>query len=77
MDACLGGETECGRYLCLCGGEIVGRLLDLAVGDLRPKGVSPVYLVTDHVGFYERYGWEFFCAAQCDDGAVSRVYIHR
>jgi len=34
-----------------------GRLLYLAVEDLRAKGISPVYLLTDHTGFYERYGW--------------------
>lgn len=38
---------------------IAGRLLGMAVEDLRGKGVSPVYLLTDHTGFYERYGWEF------------------
>ena len=35
---------------------IAGNLLNMAVEDLRSKGISPVYLVTDHTGFYERYG---------------------
>ena len=30
---------------------IAGRLLNMAVEDLRQKGISPVYLVTDHTGF--------------------------
>ena len=56
---------------------IAGRLLDMAVEDLRAKGVSPVYLLTDHVGFYERYGWTFLCLAQGDgDPAPSRMYVH-
>ena len=57
---------------------IAGRLLDMAVEDLRGKGVSPVYLLTDHTGFYERYGWEFHCLSM-GDGATepSRLYIHR
>ena len=56
---------------------IAGRLLDRAVEDLRAKGVSPVYLLTDHVGFYERYGWTFLCLAQGDgDPAPSRMYVH-
>lgn len=60
------------------GQGIAGRLLDMAVEDLRSKGVSPVYLLTDHTGFYERYGWEFFCMAQGDGEAQpSRMYIHR
>ncbi len=48
-------ETE---YRCK---GIAGHLLDMVVADLRTKGISPVYLVTDHTGFYERYGWEFLC----------------
>ena len=57
---------------------IAGSLLDIAVCDLRKNGISPVYLLTDHVGFYERYGWEFFCTAQGDgEDLPSRLYIHR
>lgn len=57
---------------------IAGRLLDTAVEDLRKKGISPVYLLTDHTGFYERYGWEFLCMAQGDgEEHLSRIYIHR
>lgn len=113
MDAYLGGETEYGWYLCLCGDEIVGgmgviendfhnrkdlapnvcavyteeahrghgiagKLLDMTVEDQRAKGISPVYLVTSHTGFYERYGWEFYCMAQCyGEDHLSRLYIHR
>ena len=57
---------------------IAGRLLDMAVEELRKKGISPVYLLTDHTGFYERYGWEFFCMAQGDgEPEMARMYIHR
>ena len=57
---------------------IAGRLLNMAVDDLRSKGISPVYLATDHIGFYERYGWEFFCMVQCDgEPCMSRMYIRR
>lgn len=60
------------------GRGIAGRLLNMAVEDLRSKGISPVYLLTDHIGFYERYGWEFFCMAQGDgEPNLSRLYIHR
>lgn len=60
------------------GRGIAGKLLDLAVGDMKAKGVSPLYLVTDHTGFYERYGWEFFCMAQGDgEPEMTRLYIHR
>ncbi len=57
---------------------IAGVLLDMVVDDLKSKGISPVYLVTDHTGFYERYGWEFYCMAQGDgEEDMTRLYIHR
>ena len=60
------------------GKGIAGRLLDLTVADLKAKGISPVYLVTDHTGFYERYGWQFFCMVQGDgEPEMTRMYIHR
>ena len=60
------------------GKGIAGCLLTMAVEDMRAKGFSPLYLLTDHTGFYERYGWEFLCMVQ-GDGATepSRMYIHR
>ena len=60
------------------GRGIAGRLLNLAVEDLRSRGISPVYLVTNHVGFYERYGWEFLCMVRSDgEQEASRMYLHR
>ena len=57
---------------------IAGKLLNMAVEDLRAKGISPAYLVTDHTGFYERYGWEFLCMVQGDgEPEMTRMYIHR
>ena len=57
---------------------IAGRLLNNAVEDLKSKGISPVWLVTDHTSFYERYGWEYFCEVRCDgESNTSRMYIHR
>ena len=60
------------------GQGIAGNLLALVVRDMKEKGISPLYLVTDHTGFYERYGWEFFCMAQGDgEPEPTRLYIHR
>ena len=57
---------------------IAGNLLNMAVEDLRAKGISPAYLVTDHTGFYERYGWEFLCLVQGDgEPDMTRMYIHK
>lgn len=60
-----------------CNG-IAGKLLNMAVSDLKSKGISPVYLVTEHIGFYEKYGWEFFCMTQGDgEPDMTRMYIHK
>ena len=60
------------------GQGIAGRLLHMVVEDMRSKGISPLYLVTDHTGFYERYGWEFLCMVQGDgEPDLTRLYMHR
>lgn len=62
-----------------CRGKgIAGQLLTIVVDDMKSKGIIPIYLVTDHTGFYERYGWEFLCTVQGDgESDMSRMYIHR
>jgi GNAT superfamily N-acetyltransferase len=57
---------------------IAGQLLDMVVKDMKSKSITPLYLVTDHIGFYERYGWEFLCMVQGDgEPDMTRMYIHR
>ena len=57
---------------------IAGNLLNMVVDDMKSKGISPIYLVTDHIGFYEKYGWEFLCMVQGDgEPDMTRMYIHR
>lgn len=57
---------------------IAGNLLNMVVEDMKSKGVSPIYLVTDHTGFYERYGWEFLCMVQGDgEEELTRMYVHK
>lgn len=59
------------------GKGIAGRLLNMVVDDCRQKGISPLYLVTNHTGFYEHYGWEFVCMVQGDgEPEMSRMYMH-
>ena len=60
------------------GQGIAGYLLKMVVDDMKSKGISPIYLVTDHIGFYEKYGWEFLCMVQGDgEPDMTRMYIHR
>ena len=57
---------------------IAGKLLNMVVEDMRSKGICPLYLVTNHTGFYERYGWVFLCMVQGDgEPQMSRMYIHQ
>ena len=83
MESYLNNDTEYGWYLCTDGDKIVGGLGVIENDfhdrkDLRSKEISPVYLVTDHTGFYERYGWEFLCMVQGDgEPEMTRMYIHR
>ena len=57
---------------------VAGGLLGYICGDMKKEGIDTLYLLTDHTGFYERYGWEFFCTVQSDgDKHRSRMYIHR
>lgn len=56
---------------------IAGRLLNYVVDECRAKGIEPLYLVTDHTNFYERYGWKFLCMVQGDDEPeMTRLYMH-
>lgn len=62
---------------CRCQG-IAGHLLNMVVEDMKSKGITPIYLITDHTDFYERYGWEFFSMVQGDgETDLTRMYIHR
>ena len=57
---------------------IAGHLLDIVVDDMKSKGITPIYLITNHISFYERYGWEFLCMVQGEDNLdMTRMYIHR
>ena len=57
---------------------IAGQLLNMTINDLKSKDISPIYLVTDHIGFYEKYGWQLYCMVKSDGEAdLSRLYIHQ
>ena len=60
------------------GQGIAGNLLNMVVNDMKSKGISPIYLITDHIGFYEKYGWEYLCMVQGDgEPNMTRMYVHR
>ena len=60
-----------------CNG-IASALLQYVCNDMKNKGIDTLYLITDHVGFYERYGWEFFGMVKEDGNSnMIRMYIHK
>ena len=60
------------------GRGVAGSLLRYVCEDMREKGIDPLYLITDHTSFYERYGWEYLCMVQGEGEAEKiRMYIHR
>lgn len=54
---------------------IAGKLLDFAREEINKFGFSIIYLLTDHTGFYEKYGWKFLNMTECNDGNYSRMYF--
>lgn len=41
------------------------------------RGIQTLYLLTDHIEFYERYSWKFYCMVQGDSNPEpSRMYVH-
>ena len=60
------------------GRGVAGSLLRYVCADMKEKGIDPLYLITDHTSFYERYGWEYLCMVQGEGEAEKiRMYIHR
>ena len=46
--------------------------------NMHPFGIDTLYLVTEHIGFYERYGWEFLCMVSCaGEEGMLRMYEHQ
>lgn len=55
---------------------IAGQLLNAVCEDMHTLGVDTLYLVTDHQGFYERYGFQYLFDVHCDGKEMSRMYRH-
>ena len=59
------------------GHRYLGLLFDKIAELAREDQVSAVYLSTDHVGLYEKYGCEFLYETEDKHGRMSRVYMKR
>lgn len=59
------------------GHRYAGILFDEVVRLAKEQQIAEVYLSTNHIGLYEKYGWEFFDMMYDMDGEPSRVYVKR
>jgi len=49
-------------------------LLEHAREETKLLGFEALYLCTDHIGYYEKYGWNFFGEEDSEFGGKTRVY---
>ena len=59
------------------GNEYGSLLIEQAKEDAKKAGFEYVYLSTDHVGFYERYGFQYIGQGYHPWGEESRIYQSR
>ena len=59
------------------GHRYAGLLFDEVERLAKEWQVTDVYLSTNHIGLYEKYGWEFFDMMDDMDGEPSRVYVKK
>ena len=59
------------------GHRYAGLLFDEVERLAKEQQVTEVYLSTNHIGLYEKYGWEFFDMMDDMDGEPSRVYVKK
>ena len=59
------------------GHRYAGLLMDEVERLAKKDGVSKVYISTNHVGLYEKYGCEFMTEMKDMDGELSRIYVKK
>ena len=56
------------------GNRLAGELLSNAEELAKQDGATHTYISTNHIGLYEKYGYEFFTMAKDVEGEDTRVY---
>ena len=57
------------------GHRYVGRLFEVIESIAKEHDISDIYLSTDHIGLYEKYGFEYMTQMESIYGGMSRVYV--
>jgi len=53
---------------------IAKALLDCACEDAYKLGYETLYLITEHINFYEKCGWKFYGMIEEENGHLTRMY---
>ena len=59
------------------GHRYVGKLFEEIERIAKEEGTLAVYISTNHIGLYEKYGCEFVTQMNDMDGKPSRVYVKK
>lgn len=57
------------------GNRYAGRVIECICRDLAETGTEKVYVSTDEIGLYEKYGFTFFKTMTTREGKPTRVYV--
>ena len=78
-------ESECDSLPWVCavyidkdhrGQNLGAKMLAYATSQATKLGLQRIYLNTDHIGFYEQYGWTYEGDFLHQSGDMCRVYSH-
>ena len=56
------------------GHRYLGKLLEYAKNVAASEGATHIYISTNHIGLYEKYGYSFYKLMKDDENQDSRVY---
>ena len=57
------------------GKEFGAILLKHGCNETKKLGFSKLYLCTEHIGYYEKYGWQYYSDEESEFGGKTRVYV--
>jgi GNAT superfamily N-acetyltransferase len=57
------------------GKELGGKMLAHGISEARRLGYNKLYLATDHIGYYEKYGFTYVGQCYGHDGEPGRIYV--
>ena len=59
------------------GNRYSGKLIEYACGKAKMQGFDKVYIATDHIGLYEKYGFEYTESRVDIYNEESRIYCRK